>query len=53
MAKFRTFGSLEDKAAIRIRQQLEAILPAQGADWLTIGKVWKSFIGKGLAGGIA
>jgi hypothetical protein len=51
--RFRMFGPLEDQAAIQIRQKLEDLLPAQSADWLLFGKLWKKFVAKGLAGGIA
>jgi pimeloyl-ACP methyl ester carboxylesterase len=52
VARFRTFGPLEDQAAIQIRQKLEGLLPAQSADWMAIGQIWKGFIAKGEAGGL-
>lgn len=51
--RFRTFGTLDDEAAIRIRQKLEDALPAQSADWQLFGKLWRNFTAKGLAGVIA
>lgn len=53
LQRFRTFGPLEDQAAVRIRQKLEDLLPAQSSDWLLFGKLWKNFVAKGVAGGIA
>ena len=53
LAKFRTFGSLQDEAAIRIRQKLEDATESQADDWLVLGRIWQAFTGKGQSGGFA
>lgn len=42
LARFRPFGPLEDKAAIKIKTELESLLPSQADDWLILGTARKS-----------
>lgn len=42
LARFRPFGPLEDKLAIKLKTQLESLVPSQAENWLALGKARKA-----------
>ena len=43
LLRWRNFGPLEDAAAIKLKTELESLLPSQADDWLALGKLKRSF----------
>ena len=43
LMRWRNFGPLGDAAAIKLKTELESVLPSQADDWLALGKLKKSF----------